>query len=112
MSIPDTLQYKIDHFRSYGRLVTERVELFQNPNWLAVHIGQGNWPQHYDPLVDERTEVDAQRLMSGLHRVIKETALGMPTHDKYIRRYCQSAVLNTFAGNLHVFKDTFSLHIL
>lgn len=90
MPIPDTLQYKIDHFRHYGRLVTEGFELFQNPSWLAVHIGQGNWPQRYDPLVDERTEVDAKRLMAGLHRVIRETAQAMPTHDKYIRRNCRA----------------------
>ena len=90
MPIPATLQYKIDHFRHYGRLVTEGFELFQNPSWLAVHIGQGNWPQHYDPLVDERNEVDAEGRLAGLHRLMKETARGMSTHDKYIRRNCRA----------------------
>ena len=90
MPIPATLQYKIDHFRHYGRLVTEGFELFQNPSWLAVHIGQGNWPQRYDPLVDERNEVDAEGRLAGLHRLMKETALGMSTHDKYIRRNCRA----------------------
>ena len=40
MSIPETLQYKMEHFRRYGRLVTDGMELFQNPSWLAVHVGQ------------------------------------------------------------------------
>lgn len=49
MEIPHTLQYKIDHFLRYGRLVTEGMEPFGNQCWLAVHIGQLNWPERHDP---------------------------------------------------------------
>lgn len=90
MSIPEPLQYKIDHFRRHGRLVAEGLELFQNPNWLAIFIGQEVWPERYDPLVDMRSDVDATRLLSGLHRVIAESAQAMPTHQKYIERHCRA----------------------
>ncbi len=64
---------------------------FINQAGISTHFREtGNWPQRYDPLVDERTGADAQSLLAGLHRVIKETTLGMPTHDKYIRRYCKA----------------------
>lgn len=91
MAIPDTLQYKIDHFRSYGRILVEDFELFRYPSWLAVFIGQHIWPERYDPLVDMRSGVDALRKLNGLRRVMGEVADAMPTHREYIERYCRAA---------------------
>jgi tryptophan halogenase len=93
MSVPEPLQYKIDHFRRYGRLVSTGPELFQNPSWLAVHIGQLNWPERYDPLVDERSEVDAAAMLGGIRRVAAEAAEAMPTHRAYIDRHCKAPPL-------------------
>ena len=90
MPIPETLQYKIDHFRRHGRLVAESLELFQNPNWLAVLTGQEVWPERYDPLVDLRNDVDAPRLLGSLRRVIGEAVQAMPTHRQYIERHCRA----------------------
>ncbi|MDX1571685.1 MAG: tryptophan halogenase family protein [Xanthomonadales bacterium] len=92
MEIPETLNYKIEHFRRYGRLVSDGTELFQNPSWLAVHIGQFNTPERYDPLVDERTDVDAPKLLAGLRRVIDEAARAMPTHQEYIDKHCRAPI--------------------
>lgn len=90
MSIPDTLAYKIAHFRAFGRLVSTNLELFQNPSWLAVLIGQLVWPQRYDPLVDQRTQVDAERALTSLRRTIGEAARVMPPHREYIERHCRA----------------------
>ncbi len=90
MSIPDTLQHKINHFRSYGRLVSRVIELFQNPSWLAVMVGQFITPEHYDPLVDMRTKVDAGARLAGLRRVMNDAALAMPTHQQYIDKNCKA----------------------
>ena len=40
---------KIDHFRRYGRLIAREMDLFAPPSWLAVHIGQLNYPERIDP---------------------------------------------------------------
>ena len=93
MSVPEPLQYKIDHFRRFGRLVSTGPELFQNPSWLAVHIGQLNWPERYDPLVDERGEVDSAGILAGIRRVAAEAAAAMPTHQAYIDRHCKAPPL-------------------
>ncbi|MDJ0656887.1 MAG: tryptophan 7-halogenase [Xanthomonadales bacterium] len=90
MSIPESLQYKMDHFRAYGRLVTDVFELFQNPSWLAVLAGQFVWPQRYDPLVDQRRNVDAEGRLQGLRRVMGDAASVMPTHQQYIDKYCRA----------------------
>ena len=89
MPIPDELQYKIDHFRRYGRLVNEGSELFQNPNWLALQLGQFNWPERYDPMVDQRG-IDWKPRLASLRRVIDEAANAMPTHKMYVRKKCRA----------------------
>jgi tryptophan halogenase len=91
MEVPEPLQYKIDHFRAHGRLVATGPELFQNPSWLAVHIGQLNWPERYDPLVDERSHVDADGMLAGIRRVAAEAAEAMPRHADYIARHCKAS---------------------
>jgi tryptophan halogenase len=93
MEVPEPLQYKIDQFRAGGRIVSTGLELFQNPSWLAVHIGQLNMPEKYDPLVDERTEVDAPRLLEGLRRSMAEVAETMPRHVAFIERHCRAPSL-------------------
>ena len=91
MAIPDTLQYKIDQFRSGGRTVAEPLELFQNPNWLAVLVGQEIRPVRHDPLADMREQIDATRFLADLRRLMEEAAQTMPSHSEYIRRHCAAA---------------------
>ena len=52
MDIPDALDYRINLFRSSGRVAFDDRELFVEPNWLSVFVGQGIWPRRYDPLTD------------------------------------------------------------
>ena len=89
MTIPDTLAHRIAHFRHSGRLVSDGPELFLNASWLAVHVGQFNHAQGYDPLADARApQVDAPRLLAGLARVMREAAAEMPSHAAFIARHC------------------------
>ena len=90
MEVPDDLQYRIDHFRRYGRLVSQGPELFQNASWLAVHVGQLNRPERYDPLADARSGVDAARVLTGIRQVAVEAAEAMPSHAEYVARHCRA----------------------
>jgi tryptophan halogenase len=84
MKIPDTLQYKIDQFRHYGKISPHGLELFQDSNWLAVFIGQFVNPQHHDPLVDHRNlDVIFQQLVR-VKQMIAAAANAMPTHRDLI----------------------------
>lgn len=84
MPIPDELAYKIQHFKSSGRVVAKGFELFQNPSWLAVFIGQLQQPEHYDPLVDERESVDGHSILNKLRNTMLQTADTFPTHQQFI----------------------------
>ena len=87
MTIPDTLGYKIEHFKRYGRLVTEGHDLFGPASWLAVHIGQHNWPQRHDPIIDLR-DVDGDAILARMRAAMVLAAQAMPSHEAFIQQYC------------------------
>ena len=87
MAIPDSLRRKIEHFGRYGRLITEGPELFGNASWLAVHVGQLNWPTRHDPLADLRP-VDGMAVLAAQQAAMARAAEAMPSHADYIARHC------------------------
>ncbi len=90
MDIPDTLRWKIDHFRRYGRLLARDADLFAPASWLAVHIGQGNIPEGRDPLLHHRAD-DRSAWLRKLEAALAAAAEGLPTHQAWIDRHCKAA---------------------
>ncbi|MBS3744015.1 MAG: tryptophan 7-halogenase [Wenzhouxiangellaceae bacterium] len=86
INVPDALQYKIDHFKAYARIVAAPLELFQNPSWLAVMVGQLGEPARYDPMVEQRPQVDSERYLESLRRVTAEAAEAMPRHSDFVSK--------------------------
>jgi tryptophan halogenase len=91
MSIPDSLQHKIEHFRRFGRIVSDGIDLFGPPSWLAVHIGQFNWPTRHDPLADLR-DVDGDKVLRRLHSAMATAASRMPSHAHFLRELCGHSI--------------------
>ena len=89
MEIPDTLTWKIEHFRRYGRLLARDADLFGAPSWLAVHVGQGNFPDGTEPLLHHRSN-DQQEWMKKLEAALVHAAEGMPTHQQWIDKFCRA----------------------
>jgi tryptophan 7-halogenase len=83
MDIPDTLKLKIDHFRSRGRLLTHDPELFGPSSWLAVHVGQGNFPERADPLLDFRSS-EGPAWLAKMRAAVAFEAGRLPTHRDFI----------------------------
>ncbi|MGN6817120.1 MAG: tryptophan halogenase family protein [Sphingomonas sp.] len=89
MRIPDSLAYRIAHFRDAARLLFDGHELFQDVSWLAIYVGQGIMPDQVDPLVRHR-DVDATGRLATLRRLIADAAAMMPTHEVFVDRYCKA----------------------
>ncbi len=83
-ALPEGLAWKLEQWRETGRLVSFGYELFQNPSWLAVHMGQGAPPKRWDALAEQRPHVPAAERLAGLRRVIAEAAEAMPLHAEFI----------------------------
>jgi tryptophan halogenase len=62
---PDSLQQRIDLFRSRGRFTQRDHEFFTKSNWISSFINFGAWPASYDPLADM---IDEQRMRADLAR--------------------------------------------
>lgn len=92
MSIPDSLAAKIDVFKSHGRLFREGDELFTEPGWLQVLIGQNILPSGYDPLANQLPDTELERFLSTLRRVVGGAASRLMPHSDYIERHCKTAV--------------------
>jgi tryptophan halogenase len=90
MPVPESLQWKIDHFRSQGRLVSRGNDLFGNQSWLAVHMGQLNVPLRHDPLADLR-QVEADAMLERQRLAMAQAAEAMPTHEQFVQRFCKAA---------------------
>ena len=90
MPIPETLQRKIDLFRSNGRVFRELQELFAEPSWLQVMIGQRILPQGYHPFADLRSEDDVEAYVRNVADVIAKCVNVMPTQAAYIAEHCDA----------------------
>ena len=44
MPIPETLEYKMRSFQESGHVVLSNRELFREPSWMAVYLGQDIFP--------------------------------------------------------------------
>ncbi|HTD72015.1 MAG TPA: tryptophan halogenase family protein [Steroidobacteraceae bacterium] len=90
MDIPQSLAHRIDVFRGSGRVVFESQELFTEPNWLSVFIGQGIWPRRYDPLANILPLESVREHMQRLRHLIRQTSEAMPTQAQFINEHCRA----------------------
>ena len=88
MDVPESLTHRINLFRSSGRVALHGQELFVEPNWLSVFIGQGIWPRRYDPLADILPIESVTSQLQRLRALIRQTADAMPMHSEYIAEHC------------------------
>jgi tryptophan halogenase len=88
MSVPDTLQEKIDLFRRRGRIVKYREGVFLDASWVAVYTGQRIVPEGHDRRADLPALDVLTRGAEALRQEIHEIAARMPDHRAHIERYC------------------------
>ena len=87
MSIPESLAEKIELFRTRGLAIFPKQTLFQEPNWVAVLLGQGVEPRGWDPLADR---VPFAEILAGLNNIragYAAAAEKMPRHEDVLRAY-------------------------
>ena len=91
MSVPESLQHKIDVFKSFGRVALYSEESFLEPSWIAIFLGQFVYPKRYDPIIDS---IELEKLKHGMqHRrmTVRKIAEAMPTHAQFLERHCKTA---------------------
>jgi tryptophan halogenase len=88
MSVPDSLEEKMELFRRRGRVVKHREGLFLDASWVAVYIGQRVLPEGYDARAELLPEPMLLQNMQALRAAIRDKAERMADHRTHIERYC------------------------
>lgn len=94
MSVPESLEERIELFRDSGRVLLDGPELFLEHSWIAVMLGQGVSPTGYDPLVDSLPAEGLRRFMRHVRDVTVKTASAMPAHGDFVEQNCRSVPLD------------------
>jgi tryptophan halogenase len=90
MEVPESLERKMRLFRHSGVVEQYKDGLFTPPSWLAVYLGQGLVPEHYNPLADA---IPLDRLigqLDELHSDIRDRVDEMPKHASLLARYANA----------------------
>jgi tryptophan halogenase len=91
VSKPDSLEERIELFRSHGRILREDFELFPTQSWLYVFVGQNIMPESDDPLVDILDPQLVNENLANIRDVIHRCAQSMPAHEDFIKQNCAAS---------------------
>ena len=72
-------------------LVADERELFANPSWIAVYLGQGITPQHAPALAAMRDGVPVAERFAQIRQAMAEAVAAMPSHGEFVARHCAAA---------------------
>jgi tryptophan halogenase len=86
MTLPDTLQERIDAWLTRGYIMEYEFGLFLPPSWVAVMLGQNLVPKGYDRRADlmaqEMLRTNAEAIRNDIRKAVAET----PRHADFIRQ--------------------------
>ena len=86
MTVPDTLQEKLDLFAQTGRVLKERNELFED-SWQQVMLGQGIQPGGYHPIVNNMSDDELHHFLLQIRQQIANRVTQLPHHLDYLGQY-------------------------
>jgi len=89
MTVPPSLQHRIDLFRETGRVFRSPNELFGEASWTAVMFGQGLEPEQYHPIVNMMEEKELEEFLKGIESSVGNMVRSLPEHQRFIDNYCK-----------------------
>ena len=91
MSLPDSLNHKIELFSEAGRIFRYEDELFSKNSWSAVFLGQNVLPRSVDPIVASLPKKQLEKSLLSMQSAMKSATMKMPTHSQFIDQYCRAS---------------------
>ncbi|MDZ4263476.1 MAG: tryptophan halogenase family protein, partial [Pseudomonadota bacterium] len=85
MSLPDSLQHKMEIFKQGAQVVEYEAGLFMPPSWLAVYFGQGLFPEKIDSRVQQMAMDEVLPLLKQIPDHLYHVANKMPSHALALR---------------------------
>ncbi|TWI61887.1 tryptophan halogenase [Pseudoduganella lurida] len=88
MTVPASLQHRIDLFRATGRVFRIPNELFAENSWIQVMLGQGIHPASHHQSADLMGDAELAHFLDGIRGSIERTVAQLPSHQRYVEQYC------------------------
>jgi tryptophan 7-halogenase len=83
MTLPESLQERIELYRRTGRIRPQTGELFTDLSWFYIFEGMGLVPQSYDPLMDVVPPARLREMLATMARATEAASRGAPAHDSF-----------------------------
>jgi len=90
---PDTLVQRLEMFERSANIVVSTGELFREPSWFAVLMGQGIRPKSYHPIADILPDAELARRFELMSDDVRKRVQAYPLHDEFIREHCAAPPL-------------------
>jgi tryptophan halogenase len=97
MSVPDTLQRKLDLFLEGGTIQRDGDELFDVPGWAQVMIGQNLRPRRWHPIADQVSREHLAKFLQSLETAYARDTARLPAHADYLSRFAPMRALEKAA---------------
>ena len=91
MDVPDSLEAKLELWRSKGRLFRHNHELFGTASWVAVLLGQGLVPDDSEPAAYALDQARMASAMENMRLSYRRMAEHMPMHGDFVASACEQA---------------------
>ena len=88
MTVPASLQHRIDLFRETGRVFRVPNELFAENSWIQVMLGQGIMPLQHHQSADLMGDAELAHFLGSIKATVDKTVSQLPSHQRYVERYC------------------------
>jgi len=88
LSVPDSLEQKIELFRETGRVFRRNEELFAENSWVQVMMGQGIMPKTYHPVATKLPPEELEVFLTSQRESVARTVAGLPDQQSYLAYYC------------------------
>ncbi len=87
MTVPDSLQERLDLFRESGHAYQAPEEVFRVDSWLQVMLGQRFEPQGWHPFGRMMSKAQITQALGGLQTNIARAVDALPAHKAFLETY-------------------------
>nr|WP_281373871.1 tryptophan halogenase family protein [Parvularcula dongshanensis] len=85
-AVPESLARRLALFRAGARFFREDDELFAEPGWVQVMLGQGVEPQGWAPAAEALDAGRLRRILTDARTLVARTVQSLPTHQIALQR--------------------------
>jgi tryptophan halogenase len=75
-------------FERSANIVIGAGELFREPSWFAVLMGQSAWPKSHHPFANNIPDDELTRRLELMSGDVVRRVQTYPMHDEFIRTHC------------------------